>query len=473
MRCAATAKRQHQRPFDTARPRDPTQNEKVPSRALDILASVISSRPPQPTTRAVLLQTGTAFGNLCPCLSLACFAVSVLGSSPALAVSGAELIRGEHLRYGRFEARMRFAPGDGVVSSFFLWKDGSERPDVFWNEIDIEKLGLECNGYASNALYGLPQTNHSQDIPSNDNLCTAYHTHAVEWTPDHLSWLLDGREVRRITGGDLQAFEQNAFPGMQMRFNLWVGNNDFGGNFSAETLPVHQFINWVSYAAYTPGAGPGGTDFTEVFRDDFDAALDAGWSLANWVSPLNNSVHSPTNVRVVDGKVVLSLTADNALGFFGTPPVDPADFVQPDPPPQPTEPQSEPTEPQGEPTDTPPATPSMAGEAPDVAPDGVIGALMPDLDDTQGDMAGGETVDPDSDEVAMEGIADGAPLPPSGAAMAPPTTAMVVRASGSNGGCSVTTSAGSTPVLPGLILLSTIGVWLGRRRQRQAPPPAR
>jgi MYXO-CTERM domain-containing protein len=265
-------------------------------------------------------------------LSLAGLAASLLVSPAAVAVSGAELIRGEHFRYGRFAARIQFAPGDGVVSTFFLWKDGSELPAVFWNEIDIEKLGARCMGYSSNALYGLPEANHTQDIVSTADLCTGYHTHAVEWTPDHLIWLLDGTEVRRITGADLQAFEENAVPGMQMRFNLWVGNAGFGGNFSAETLPVHQYLNWVSYSEYSPGAGDGGTDFREAWRDDFDAPLDNGWSSATWASPFNESVHSPANISVVEGKAVLSLTSDDALGFLGTPPSDPGDMGEASPP---------------------------------------------------------------------------------------------------------------------------------------------
>lgn len=256
------------------------------------------------------------------CSSFACLLAGVLVGVPALAVSGAELVRNEPFRYGRFEARIQFAAGDGIVSTFFLWKDGSERPDVFWNEIDIEKLGANCSGYSSNALYGLPQSNHTLDVISTDDLCAGYHTHVVEWAPEHLAWSLDGTEVRRITGADALAFEENALPGMQMRFNIWVGNASFGGNFAPEALPVHQYINWVSYSAYTPGTGDDGTDFTRVWREDFDEPLDAGWSRATWASPFNNSVHSPANVTVVDGKAVLSLTPDDSLGFTGTPPAD-------------------------------------------------------------------------------------------------------------------------------------------------------
>jgi hypothetical protein len=116
---------------------------------------------------------------------------------------------------------------------------------------------------------------------------------------------------------------------MQMRFNLWVGNADFGGNFTPGILPVHQFINWVSFARYAPGAGEDGGDFAPTWREDFDGPLDANWSLGTWGSPFNLSVHSPANLTIVNGKAVLSLTADNALGFPGQPTADPADVAGP------------------------------------------------------------------------------------------------------------------------------------------------
>src|SRR3954468_7682115 len=78
-----------------------------------------------------------------------------------LAVGSAELYSSQAYGYGRFEARARLAAGDGVVSSFFLWKDGSEKAGTFWNELDFEKLGADCH-VETNAIYGNPNTNHSK-----------------------------------------------------------------------------------------------------------------------------------------------------------------------------------------------------------------------------------------------------------------------------------------------------------------------
>jgi hypothetical protein len=243
-------------------------------------------------------------------------------ASDAHALSGAELIRNTPQRHGRFEARMRFAAGDGIVSSLFLWKPGSELADAYWNEIDIEKVGADCQGYSSNAIYGNPELQSTLRVSSSSDLCSAYHTHSIEWTPEHLIWLLDGVEQRRLTPAELAAFEDNAPTGMQIRFNLWVGDASFGGVFASSSLPARQYIDWVGYSSFTPAAGPDGSDFTPLWREEFESALGAEWSLGTWPSPLGNSTHSPANVTLTNGIAVLSLTEDDATGFTGAPPID-------------------------------------------------------------------------------------------------------------------------------------------------------
>jgi len=242
-----------------------------------------------------------------------------------LAVSSAELYRDMPSGYGRFEARVRFAPADGVVSSFFLWKPDSEMADVFWNEVDIEKIGPDCV-YSSNVFRGMPETQAPLHIETEADLCGEYHTHAIEWTPDAIVWFLDGMEVRRVEGSVADDFAAYEAEGLQFRFNVWPGTMDFGGNFDPASLPVHQFVNWVAYYEYAPGEGDGGTDFLPTWREEFDgAAVPAGWLTGSWDSPLGQSTHSPSNVTIVDGMAVLSLTEDDALGFDGEVPADPDD----------------------------------------------------------------------------------------------------------------------------------------------------
>src|SRR5262245_18469360 len=92
-------------------------------------------------------------------LSLAVALLTV--AADAASVASAELYQNQAYTYGRFEACSRFAAGDGVVSSFFLWKPGSEVAGTFWNELDFDKLGADCR-LQTNSLYGLPVVDHGE-----------------------------------------------------------------------------------------------------------------------------------------------------------------------------------------------------------------------------------------------------------------------------------------------------------------------
>lgn len=242
--------------------------------------------------------------------------VVVALAAPVKAETSAELYQNQAYTYGRFEARVRFAPGDGIISSFFLWKPGSEMDGIFWNELDFEKLGADCH-LQTNPLYGAPVADHSEVVETTQDLCGAFHTYAFEWTPTYIAYLIDGVEVRRDIGEVATAFANNATEGMQIHFNVWPGDASFGGNFDPASLPVQQHINWVQYSSFDNDV------FTLVWRENFvDEALPSGWSVGNWPSPKNLSTHAPANVGFVGDLAVLSLTADDAVGVFGEAPVD-------------------------------------------------------------------------------------------------------------------------------------------------------
>lgn len=248
-------------------------------------------------------------------LSLVAFAAIAIAPQAAWAVRSAELYSVASYGYGRVEARVRFAAGNGVVSSFFLWKEGSEKAGTFWNELDFEKLE-ECQ-LETNPLYGNPAKVHSQRHTLGSDLCGEFHVYAYEWTPDYISWLVDGVEIRRETEEAPMAYATNASTGMQVHFNLWPGDASFGGTFSPDILPVHQYVDWVQFSSYADG------NFTMQWRETFDAGtVPAGWQTGSWASPKNLSTHDPLNVNFIEGYAVLSLTADDATGPAGAMPAD-------------------------------------------------------------------------------------------------------------------------------------------------------
>jgi endo-1,3-1,4-beta-glycanase ExoK len=92
---------------------------------------------------------------------LALAVATVLLPASAMGMASAGLYTTKAYFYGRFDARIQFAQGDGVVSSFFLWKEGSDATNAYWNELDYEKFGADCR-MQLNSIYGKPNTQHQQ-----------------------------------------------------------------------------------------------------------------------------------------------------------------------------------------------------------------------------------------------------------------------------------------------------------------------
>ena len=183
---------------------------------------------------------------------------------------GAELITRETYKYGAFEARVRSAKGSGMVTAFFLWKDGSELPGSQWQEQDFEMFGK--NGLYQTQLMtpGNPRTENAVIHPLSAPATDHYFTYRMEWTPTYLAFYVDGHLVRRETDRVTYAkmFEPLSEP-TQLRMSLWAGDFAWSGAFDATLAPAHTYVEFLQVFNYTPGTGPNGSDFTLRWRDEF------------------------------------------------------------------------------------------------------------------------------------------------------------------------------------------------------------
>lgn len=257
-------------------------------------------------------------------LFLYCTAVLLTINSAAAAkdYNGAELYSKNTVKYGRFDVRMRTIAGSGVVSSFFTYYNnsylGSPEP---WVEIDIETLGKSSNIFQSNIITGNAANKiTSEQLHTCDNLAQNYHTYSVEWTPNYIAWFFDGKEVRRTTGSQVTACQAKE---MSYRFNAWISDVPaWVGTFNPSILPAYQYINWVKYSRYTPGAGLNGSDFTADWQDNFDSFDASRWGKGDWTFDGNLVDFSPNNIVIKDGYCIICLTRVGATGFSGEVPKD-------------------------------------------------------------------------------------------------------------------------------------------------------
>lgn len=120
---------------------------------------------------------------------------------------GTLLASTHYLWYGKVSAKLTTSGGKGVVTAFILLSDVKD-------EIDFEFVGIELESAQSNfysqgvtnceyanSIHDVDADNHCLDNNGENhtgiaNTLTTEHEYEIDWTPDQITWSIDGREVR-------------------------------------------------------------------------------------------------------------------------------------------------------------------------------------------------------------------------------------------------------------------------------------
>jgi beta-glucanase (GH16 family) len=152
-------------------------------------------------------------------------------------------------QYGRIEARIKVPAGKGLWPAF--WMLGENFPEVGWpdcGEIDImEYVGKEpdliigtLHGPGYSGALGLSTWNRQTY-----NIADDFHTYAIEWDTDQISWFFDGEKYSTFTREDVGnrpwVFDQPFF----IILNVAIGGT-LGGIVTPDTeFPAQYFIDYV------------------------------------------------------------------------------------------------------------------------------------------------------------------------------------------------------------------------------------
>ena len=224
---------------------------------------------------------------------------------------GAEYRTKEAFTYGRFEVRMKSPYREGMLSSFFTYWDGGEG---IWNEIDIEIMGRYDDNIQFNTITPSQSGNHVGHLPVSFAPNLDYHTYAFEWTPQYVSWFVDGVQVLQQLGTHIQTLTKP----QKIMMNVWNPQyENWAGVLNPLSLPAFAFYDWVGYYSYTPGSGNYGTgnNFTHDWTDDFDSWDTIRWDKATHTFGGNGVDFIQENAVFNDGKLILCLTNSTHLGY--------------------------------------------------------------------------------------------------------------------------------------------------------------
>jgi beta-glucanase (GH16 family) len=109
-------------------------------------------------------------------------------------------------QYGRIEARMKLPVGQGLWPAFWMLGTNIDEPGVGWpkcGEIDIMEYRGQERSQVTGTLHGPGYSadkgiSATYDLPAGRSFDEDFHVFAVEWTPDWISWELDGKSWQTV-----------------------------------------------------------------------------------------------------------------------------------------------------------------------------------------------------------------------------------------------------------------------------------
>ncbi|USQ85182.1 family 16 glycosylhydrolase [Streptomyces phaeoluteigriseus] len=167
--------------------------------------------------------------------------------------------------YGRVEARMKVPRGQGMWPAF--WMLGNDIGQVGWpnsGEIDVmENVGFEPStvhgtlhgpGYSGSGGIGAGYT-----LPGGRAFADAFHTFAVDWSPNAITWSVDGTVYQRRTPADLGGRQWVFDKPFFLILNLAVGGYWPGDPDGSTVFPQQLLVDYVRVSTDTGqpgGSGP-------------------------------------------------------------------------------------------------------------------------------------------------------------------------------------------------------------------------
>lgn len=190
--------------------------------------------------------------------------------------------------YGRMEARMKLARGQGIWPAF--WMLGTNIASVGWpncGEIDImENIGREPTivhgtihgpGYSGGSAIG-----GGYSLPGNPALADDFHVYAVEWTTNQIKWFIDGTQYFSVSPASLPNGSSWVFTQPQfILLNLAVGGNWPGNPDGSTVFPQRYTIDYVRVYAFS-NAPP--TTSGTLQNGNFETGVLAPWIGKNFAN---------------------------------------------------------------------------------------------------------------------------------------------------------------------------------------------
>ncbi|KAK3994234.1 concanavalin A-like lectin/glucanase domain-containing protein [Cladorrhinum sp. PSN332] len=133
---------------------------------------------------------------------------------------GTVLATTTYMWYGNVKAKIKTSRGAGVVTAFILFSDVKD-------EIDYEWVGVDLNTVQTNYYFqGITDYTQTGNLSVSDSY-NKFHEYEIQWTPDEIRWLVDGKVGRTKKRADTWNATANQWNYPQtpsrVQISIWPG----------------------------------------------------------------------------------------------------------------------------------------------------------------------------------------------------------------------------------------------------------
>ncbi|KAF2847391.1 glycoside hydrolase family 16 protein [Plenodomus tracheiphilus IPT5] len=217
------------------------------------------------------------------------FIVAKKGDAPTIGSS-------TFLHYGYVEVVMKAAPGVGIVSSIVLQSDNLDEVDWEWIGGVDSRVQQNYFGKGNTTTYDrmieAPVANNQND----------FHSYALNWTAESLTWIVDGKPTRTLNKADANGGKNYPQTPCNVRLGNWPGGDSenegtrqwAGGNVPYDRAPFKMTVKSIKVINYSPGTEYKWTDKTG--NSDSIQVIGAG-----------NTEGAPQNTAVIEASASATL----------------------------------------------------------------------------------------------------------------------------------------------------------------------
>ncbi|CAG8565972.1 1715_t:CDS:2 [Ambispora leptoticha] len=126
------------------------------------------------------------------------------------------------MHYGTVSAKIKASPIGGVVTAYITMSP--EGDEIDWELVGNDTLHAQSNWYWNGViLWGVHGGNHTVPPPG---ISETFNTYTLNWTPDAITWLINGNPVRTLNKADTVVNGTAEFPNRpsHIQLGIWDGS---------------------------------------------------------------------------------------------------------------------------------------------------------------------------------------------------------------------------------------------------------